>query len=94
MSFSYSHIEELLDFFQALCLTLFSFRLLSFRSPLPQVHREETTQLSQTLYKLQDRRCMVWISFARIMALDITLGIFVTLFMFYASLIIKTVMML
>ena len=54
----------------------FSSSFLSF--PPSQVHGEGTVQLSQALYKLQDRRCMIWISFARIMALDITMGIFVT----------------
>ena len=50
--------------------------------PPPQVHREETAQLSQALYKHQEHRCMIWNFLARIMALDITMGIFVTLFMF------------
>ena len=59
----------------------FSSSFLSFPPPL-QVHREEIAQLSQALYKLLERIRMIWISFARIMALDITMGIFVTLFMF------------
>ena len=54
----------------------------SFLSSAPKVHREETAQLSQARYKLLERRCMIWIFLARIMALDITMGIVVTLFMF------------
>ena len=62
------------------------FRLLFFRPP--QVHREETTQLSQTLCKLQDSRCVVWtLSLSPwLWLLDTIMGIYAVLTMFYASL--------
>ena len=78
MPFSYSHTEELLDLLRLYVWPYFLFVFLFFVPP--QVRREETAQLSQALYKLHECRCMIWISFARTMALDITMGIFVTLF--------------
>ena len=73
----------------------FSFRLLFFRPP-PQVHWEETPQLSHFFIQLEERECIAWISFIWTMALDIIYGDYAALFMFHASLTfkIKTVLWL
>ena len=55
--------------------------------PSPQVHREGILQLSQTLCKLQESRCMIWtLSYLGYGSWTLSLGIYAFLLVIYASL--------